>query len=168
MANLSAIPSSARELAQLRDIHLPKPIGWWPLAPGWYWLAVLILMLFMTGIFFITRHYINGRAKRQALHLLASYQYQYQRDLNAPSTAARLSELLKRVALVYFPRTKVASLQGEEWIAFLNSTSKGLDFEKVRTELLDMPYQPSLSNDLNLFIKMVRNWIKQRRGRCLN
>lgn len=26
---------------QLRDIHLPPPYGWWPLAYGWYIIAVL-------------------------------------------------------------------------------------------------------------------------------
>lgn len=167
MANLLASHSPAQELVQLRDIHLPEPIGWWPLASGWYLLAVLMLISLIIVIFFAIRYYINGRAKRQAIHLLTDYQQQYRQD-NGQLIAARISELLKRVALVYFPREKVASLQGDEWIAFLTNTSKGLNFEKVRIELLDMPYQPALSKDLSLLIKMVRNWIKQRRGKCLN
>jgi hypothetical protein len=34
----------AAQLAQLRDIHHPDPISWWPLAPGWWALAVLLLV----------------------------------------------------------------------------------------------------------------------------
>ena len=25
----------------LRDLHLPEVIGWWPLAPGWWFLIAL-------------------------------------------------------------------------------------------------------------------------------
>ncbi len=155
-------------LTQLRDIHIPSPIGWWPLAPGWYLLAILVTVSLITAIIFLIRHYKNGRAKRQALRLLANYQQQYQREASTQLSAARVSELLKRVALVYFPRTKVASLQGDEWILFLNSSAKGLHFEEVRTELLETPYQPNVSQDLGLLFKMVRDWISQRRGPCLN
>ena len=157
-----------QELAQLRDIHLPDAIGWWPLAPGWY--LLLILVLFMGVIISVgfVKHYLNGRAKRHALRLVGAYQQEYRTHGNAQLSAARLSELLKRVALVYFPRKNVASLQGEAWIVFLNSTSKKLDFHTVRNELLHMPYQPAITGDLHLLFTMTRAWIKQRRGVCLN
>jgi hypothetical protein len=168
MASRLATSPAAPELAQLRDIHLPAPIGWWPPAAGWYLLTLIIVVMLFAAIFFIRRHYINGRAKRHALRLLASYQQQYQQDHNSQLCAARVSELLKRVALVYFPRSNVASLQGDEWILFLTNTSKGLRFETVRTALLDIPYQPTASHDLSSLLKFVRTWISQRRGRCLN
>ena len=155
-------------LARLRDIHSPLPVGWWPLAPGWYLLAILLLAAVITVIFLFSRHYLNGRARRQALRLLATYQQMHQQNANSQLSAARISELLKRVALVYFPRTTVASLQGDAWIMFLNDTSKGLDFKGVRTELLDVPYQPMLNCDLNLLFNLARAWINQRRGPCLN
>lgn len=168
MASNPAISPQAQELAQLRDIHLPDPIGWWPLAPGWYLLSLFVIAMLVTAIIFVIRYYKNGRAKRQALRLLETYRQQYQQDTNSQLTAARISELLKRVALVYFPRSKVASLQGESWILFLNHTAKGLHFENVRIELLDAPYQPTISLDLNLLFEMTRSWINQRRGPCLN
>ena len=28
----------------LRDLHLPETIGWWPLAPGW-WFAIAALVV---------------------------------------------------------------------------------------------------------------------------
>lgn len=159
---------TAEELAQLRDIHLPDAIGWWPLAPGWYVLAIVLIVALVTVIFYLGRYYLNGRARRQALHLLATYQQQYQCDANGQLSAARVSELLKRVALVYFPREKVASLQGDSWITFLNTTSKGLDFNGVRTELLEIPYQSTMTADLHQLFITARAWISQRRGTCLN
>lgn len=158
----------ATELAKLRDIHLPEPVGWWPLAPGWYLLAILSIVSLITIIFFLWRYYSNGRARRHALSLLATFQQQYERDANSQLSAARVSELLKRVALVYFPREKVAGLQGESWILFLNTTATGLDFNSVRKELLEVPYHSMRSGDLDALFIIARAWISQRRGPCLN
>lgn len=159
---------NSQELAQLQDIHLPEAIGWWPLAPGWYVLAALLLVLVMGGCFFFVRSYLNGRARRQALLMLTTYQQQYQQEMNNELTAARISELLKRVALVYYPRAEVASLTGNAWVQFLNSTAKGVNFNIVRQDLLETPYQSMKDCDLQPLFNMARIWIEQRRGPCLN
>ena len=57
-------------LAQLRDIHLPEPILWWPLAPGWW---VLIVLCLAFAIWFISKAVQRWRAnlyRRQALQKL--------------------------------------------------------------------------------------------------
>lgn len=162
----SSPPSQALE--KLRDIHAPAPVGWWPLAPGWYLLLVMLILAVCGILFFVLRRVANSRAKRQALQLLLSYEQQYQQVPNSQLTTAHVSELLRRVALVYFPREAVAGLQGEAWIMFLNNTSKGLDFSKVYHELLEMPYQPKTSGDLQALFRLARTWISQRRGPCLN
>ena len=164
---MSAHPTPP-ELAQLRDIHLPKAINWWPLAPGWYLLAFVGLIILGALIFYFTRKYHHDRAKRRALLLLTSYQEQYKKERNSQVSASHVSELLKRVALVYFPRSQVASLQGEAWIAFLNSTGQGLDFNQVRSALLQAPYQRAFKEDLTLLFHLAQQWITKRRGRCLN
>jgi hypothetical protein len=168
VANQLPLSSSVQELAALRDIHLPAPINWWPLALGWYVLGLVVLALFFFFVFFLVRYYLNNRKRRQALQLLKKYQEEYQMDGNGQLMAARVSELLKRVALVYFERSRVASLQGDKWIDFLNHTGKGLDFKEVRDALLRAPYQPNSPCDLNLLFKISGLWISQRRGPCLS
>ena len=158
----------SQELAQLRDIHLPEAIGWWPPAYGWCLLVVLLIVgLVIVGVF-LRRCYLNGRVLRQALRLLADYRQEYEENSNSELSASRVSELLKRVALVRFPRAEVASLQGESWILFLNNTSRGLDFNSVRKELLEIPYQPPKECELHVLFDMARKWIRQRRAPCLN
>ncbi|RUR13837.1 DUF4381 domain-containing protein [Legionella sp. km772] len=155
-------------LAQLKDIHLPTSVGIWPLAPGWY-VLIIVFFILMAGLSFVAyRRYLNARAKKQALVLLQSYVQQYEQDRNSQLASARISELLKRVALVYFPRQQVASIHGQEWINFLNATSKGLDFEAVKTMLLDSPFKPNEQIDLKPLISQATLWIKQRRELCLN
>jgi len=155
-------------LAKLRDIHLPDPIGLWPLAPGWYLLALVFFLVLVAIVFFIRRTYLNGNHRREALRLLKLFQKQYQDGCDSQQTSAFISELLRRVALVYFPRAEVASLQGKSWIGFLNDTGKGLDFNLVEKELLDGPYKVNNNSDLQLLFKLSERWIKQRRGRCLS
>ena len=160
--------AEAEVLAKLQDIQLPDPIGWWPLAPGWYLLALMVLVLAGLIVYYFRRRYLHGLAKRQALHLLDSYYLEYQREKNSQLSSMKVSELLRRVSLAYFPREEVASLQGEDWISFLNSTAKGVDFNRLRESLLELPYQPVKDYDLAPLFAATRAWIKQRGKPCSN
>ena len=147
------------ELAKLRDVHLPPPLDWWPLAPGWYVVATFVLISVIILSIVVRRHYVHGRSKRQALRLLTLYQ---QQDANSQISCARISELLKRVALMYYPRKQVAGLQGEAWLTFLNNTAKGVDFNAVKTQLLERPFQPPQSDNLQPLFKCAGMWIKKQ------
>lgn len=154
-------------LAALRDIHMPTPIGWWPPATGWIILGIMVILILIGIAGFLIRYVINNRAKRQALHVLASYQEAYLKQPQAQLTSARISELLRRVALVYYPRARVASLVGDEWVAFLHETGKQLDFNSVSVLLIECPYRPSGKYDVSPLFHVAEQWIKQRSGRCL-
>lgn len=160
--------SNHPELAQLRDIHLPDAIGYWPLAPGFYILGVCVFVVLIGGGYLLIRHILNGRSKRAALRVLEAYQRDYLKQPNSQLGAARISELLKRVALVYYPRERVASLQGDTWVDFLTQTARNIDFKQVRALLVECPFQPSQPLDLQPLFNQAKLWIKQRRGRCLN
>lgn len=155
-------------LALLHDIHLPDPIGWWPLAIGWIILFCFIIALSLLTLFYIRRYYQRGRARRCGLRLLIQYEKDYQQGASSQIVSAKISEILRRVALVYFPREEIAGLQGELWLNFLNKTGKGINFNEVRESLLVLPYQPEHPADLSLLFSCAKKWIKQRRGRCLN
>lgn len=160
--------AKADPLAQLKDIHLPEPISWWPLAIGWYGLMVLIFLLIFAIAYLMHKRHINALAKNKALELLKTYKEQYQKDNNAQLTSARISELLRRVALVYYPRAQVASIHGEDWVEFLNQTSKGVNFKPVKEMLLDSPFKTAETINLKPLITRAELWIKQRGVPCLN
>lgn len=158
----------ANPLAQLKDIHLADPIGLLPLAPGWYVLMAIIFILIMCIGYLTYKKRLNARPKKKALELLNAYKEQYEKDRNSQQTSAHISELLRRVALVYFSRKEVASLHGEAWISFLNKTSKDIDFKPVQSMLLDSPFKASESLDLKPLIVRTEQWIKQRGIPCSN
>ncbi|KTC92115.1 DUF4381 domain-containing protein [Legionella cincinnatiensis] len=155
-------------LAQLKDIHLPTPIGWWPLAPGWYLVIALIVLISIFIFYYIYKNHRHAKAKNYALILLMNYQMEYEKEQNVALTSARISELLRRVALAYYPREKVASLHGKEWLHFLNETGKEIDFNLVKDMLLDAPFKTGQTMDLNPLFNTARLWIKQRRVPCSN
>lgn len=158
----------ANALAQLKDIHLPSPVGWWPLAPGWYVLGFLIFLFTIGVVYFIVKNQRNARPKLQALLLLAKYKQQYENNKNSQVASSQISELLRRVALVYYPREKVASLHGESWLEFLNQTSHDIDFKEVQFMLLELPFRPAESVNLEPLFSRVELWIKQRVKPCSN
>lgn len=158
-------------LAELKDIHLPEPIGIFPLATGWWVVIVTTLLVLATGIFFLIKRYKQNSAKRRALALLKRYETDYHTQQNPIKSCALVSELLKRVALVYYPREQVAALSGQHWITFLNQTSKALDFSTMQFYLTELPYQtqrPTENASLNPLFEIARQWILQRRGPCLS
>ena len=166
MAN--SLTTGISPLAQLRDIHLPPPITWWPLAPGWYLLIAICIIICIALIFYIKRWHTRTHWRRSGLQLLEVYKQQYKLNMNSQISAAYISELLKRIAIIYFPRTKVASLQGDAWIMFLNDSSVNLDFNYVRYEFLQAPYVLSSDCDLTRMFKIARSWIAQRGAACLD
>lgn len=157
------------ELAQLRDLHLPNTISWWPPAWGWYALFLLVSALLLGLFLWLRKKWLYNQPKREALKNLAQYKRVYDEKKDTQIACMQISELLKRVALVYFSRTEVASLQADAWIAFLNNTAKKVDFQLVKQELIEMPYhQHAMSSQIELLFKLAETWIKNRKVPCSN
>lgn len=154
------------QLAKLHDIYLPHPVSWWPLAIGWYGLMVLTLIMAIT-VYFICRSYFSNKAKRNALRLLSKIEQQYIMEKNCKIACIMVSELLRRVALVYFQRHEVAGLQGQLWIEFLSRTGKGINFTEIAGHLIDLPFQFAPQKDLTLLFSCAKAWIQQRKKPCL-
>ncbi len=112
------------EQIPLRDLHLPADIGWWPLAPGWWFLAAAAAA---GACWLLYRAFLNwraNRARRAALRQLDLIAREFAHDNNLATLARQLSELLRRAVLAYAPRTEVAGLTGESWLQWLD---RGLD-----------------------------------------
>ena len=139
-------------LAKLRDIHLPDPVSIWPLAPGWYLLAGIIIMALAITAYFAYRYWLKVRPRRAALKELKSL---------AANDIQQLSSLLRRCALAYYPAHDVASLTGDAWITFLNKTSKTPLFTGNNAVVLKQAgYQKQAQNHHNDLILSSKKWIK--------
>lgn len=133
----SVVPAIEVDLSGLRDIHIPIEPHWWPLPLGW-WLVigVVILGLFTLFCFYL---YWYTRPKQYALRELKRL---YIQEKNPILLARKISLLLKRIALLNYPRTDVATLTDESWILFLREHT-GFSFSEAQLKLLALAmYMP--------------------------
>ncbi|MBF0447853.1 MAG: DUF4381 domain-containing protein [Magnetococcales bacterium] len=150
----------------LRDIHLPPEISWWPPAPGYWYLAGLLLLLVI--VLLIGRHwYKKGALKRESLARLEQIKQTYQQRKAAQKLSQDLSELLRRIALSSHPRAQVAGLTGEAWLAFLdsqwgNQPSSPTPFQSgPGRSLITAPYQKTIEPEtVEKLLKLCKNWIE--------
>lgn len=157
--------ADAQSTLQLRDIHLPAEPGWWPPAPGWWLLGALIIAAVIFVAIFAVKHYRAGRQRRRILSMLAQLETDMAR--NSPDALARISSMLRRIALTRFPRTKVAALTGEAWLRFLDESGGNGRFRKGPGRVLASgPYQRSVVADVDVaaLSALVHEWVTKNAG----
>ena len=130
-------------LHNLQDILEPAAVSFWPPAPG-IWLLLTLAVLW-TGVclaLLLLRRRKN-LYRRIAVRELADIRRNMQHEERIQSIMA-IADLLKRVALTAFAREKVASLNGQKWLDFLDETIGSNLFSASSGQLLsEMVYQPS-------------------------
>lgn len=147
-------------LAQLRDIHLPAEPTWWPPAPGWWLLALLVLgLLACLGwrILQILRSRRYRRIAERELQRLAA-------AVPGPQQPAQINALLKRTAMAAYPDRPTAGLWGDEWVRFLADTGELAQSErKVLRALADQPYRPGTTAANDDLVRVANHWIRRHR-----
>jgi len=171
---MSATNISDSALQNLHEIFLPEPVSWMPQTMGWYVVFGIILFLAGWWVYGRLRRFRANRYRRLALAELEVIE----RELNQPekrsNALAEIPVLLKKTALSAYPRTDVADLSGEEWLAFLDKTMGGKNFAEGEGGLLpELAYAPAHritqlpDEHIGDLLRLVRHWIKRhviRRG----
>jgi hypothetical protein len=152
--------TAADPLATLRGYHLPEPVGWWPPAPGW-WLVALLLCGVLAGlVLWGVRRRRRMAAARSARAELAALRQAVDRDGDAHAFACGLSRLLRRFALARFPRRGVAGLTGEQWLSFLDVHGGAGRFSRHPGRLLiEAPYRQATDVPARELAALAEDWI---------
>ncbi|WFP48982.1 DUF4381 domain-containing protein [Methylomonas sp. EFPC3] len=150
------------EQLPLRDIHLPDAVDFWPPAPGW-WALALLLPALMFGLRQLYQRIRRRSAVKIAGKLLEAMRSEPTGD--ARQTVAALSAWLRRVALSTAPRRDVASLSGHAWLQYLDRSLPDAPFTQGPGRCLaDAHYRPQLPNDaeLDALFELCERWLKQQ------
>lgn len=139
-------------LNDLHDIVSPEPISWWPLAPGWWWLLGALVVAAIWLGWRVRRRYREGAYRRAALSELEQME----------DGISEIPGLLKRVALVAYSRTQVASLTGDAWVRFLNDKAPAVSFEDAWFRMAHGEVAANVEDTANLR-EQAAAWIREHR-----
>ena len=147
----------------LRDIHLPEPVSWWPPAPGWWGILALFILLLMSTLL-VYRFRKNGKLRRTSKAGLEQVFAEYQTHGNPQHLIDELSVLLRRISLSHFPRSEVAGLTGDAWLAFLDlgieDTPVQSGFSTGAGSVLALaPYKPDIQIDVAALHHICLQWV---------
>lgn len=151
------------DLSQLRDIHLPGAIAWWPPAPGWW--ALLGVILLGLGVLW-WRHRQRFR-ERAALRGLKAVAQALAAGTEPVVCIQRISMILRRFAMSLEGRAPVAGLTGEHWLGYLDSRWGRDEFSAGTGRVLIFgPYAPAgrvSGSDVGALAALCMDWIRSQR-----
>lgn len=150
----------------LRDIHLPAVPDFWPPAPGW-WLMAAVLLGLMAWAGMLAWRRLKMRQQRRRILALLAHMERSSSGTVTPEYLAELSRLTRRLALMHFPRQEIASLTGQEWLRFLDSSGGDGQFAQGPGRVLAVgPYMRELPDhvDGHALTALVRRWVLRNTG----
>jgi hypothetical protein len=151
-------------LANLRDMALPPEIPFWPPAPGIWILACALAAIAAIAIGRAVQRYRAAAYRRAAMAELGALGDEVDHD--GADIVSRVSDILKRVAMVGYGRERVAALSGEAWADFIASRAKpGFDAGPIRNAL-NVVYAgggPPGPSELRELIGQAGVWIRDNR-----
>lgn len=104
----------------LEPLRQPAPISWWPPAPGWWFVAAVLLALLLFGLYRLWQRYLRGAPLREARARVETLNGE---DMAPGQLAAELGALQRRVAIAILGRKACAGLTGSAWAECLNGMS---------------------------------------------
>lgn len=147
------------DLSRLADIVLTPPVPWWPPAPGWWILAAAVLAALAILTIEALRRYRRNAYRRAALAELDAIG-----AVADAAGAAAVSAVLKRTALVAYPRAEVARLTGEGWLAFLDRAAGTKGFAHDPAAALARAASGAPVGDGAALLAAARRWVTHHRA----
>lgn len=144
----------------LRNIHLPNSISWWPLAPGW-WLLLIMLALVSILAVVVIKKLLKPTMRKQAILHLKLIEESFQNSDDAVKCVSDLSVLLRRVVLSQNSSLQSAGLIGEAWLKLLDQPLNAPEFSRgVGQLLLNGPYQSRVDREeVSELIQLCWKWV---------
>ena len=146
------------------ELTAPVAHYFWPLAPAWQLLFLLITIFIVWRIIKKYQNWQQNSYRREALKRFKKIVATEPKKITTNQMIKSLALLLKTTALQVFPREVVAQLSGQSWLEFLNDQLSKQVFSKQSINFLGQSiYQRSNANitpqELNQLKSEVKCWL---------
>ena len=154
------------ETSAIGTLMEPDPIRFSFGAPGWFILLGVGLIALLIYALIVFLRYRKRRYRREAVRLLENLEIS---KLAAPSFVTRIAEIIKRVSMISYGRSETATLNGQEWIGYLDRRNNGVPVlsENARKLLIGYLYNNHSAevseNDLEELRTQTIQWINKHR-----
>lgn len=146
-------------LSQLVDIQIPVTPSIWPPAPGWWFLALLILVVL---IYVTTKAIKKINANKPRREFIAQLKAIAAQTADTRQAIDQIAALLKQYSIHRFGRQRISRLSGDNWIRFLDKqTRSGNGFSTgVGSALGESRYQRDSNVDIEALTAFLIAWDK--------
>ena len=160
--NTNSLPPEVQKMLseQLRDVHLPDAVSWWPLAWGWWVLFILLMLSVGAALFLIVQKYKKNRYRKLATTELNNVFEAWQNDQQTHVYLHRANDTLKRVVLQSEQNNLMTTLSGQAWVEQLNVWAKKPLTENSKNALAFECYKESPSSDIKALHADLIYWLK--------
>ncbi|MBB3699748.1 DUF4381 family protein [Flammeovirga yaeyamensis] len=156
--DINTVSDSTQLANQVLDFIPPEKVDMTPNAIGWWIIAGLVGLVVLVMIVKWYINYLNSTYRRTAIQQIDEMIAQ---QTTSNDKVYHINQILKRVALTTYSRTEVASLQGAEWVSFLNDHSKSKFNSQEEELMINAPYMKTEQiNNVESLATSAKKWIK--------
>ncbi len=146
----------------LRDIKLPPEPGFWPLAPGW-WLVIVVLTVVLIWLCYRWIKHLKKKRRWQEIdYQLSAIEFSYQQQQDKTQLLTDLSVFLRRFVKFQLQQNQAVTLSGRDWIEHLNQLQEHKPFAAYATVLSEGVFQKNPDFDVNGLLETTRQFIKSQ------
>lgn len=153
-------PEINSALSQLNDLYIPEAVGWWPPSQTLIGLVTGLGGIIIGLSWYWWKQRRLNQYRGQAMDLLQSALKQ---ATHPQQQIQATNKLLKQVAITHYGRARVAALNGQAWLNFLQETARYIDQPDAMQSFVSAHYQPKITLDeaeLKTCLDYAGKWIK--------
>lgn len=149
---------------ELRDIHLPEASLWWPLAPGW-WLLALLLVILALACWWLLHRLRRRSISRSSLGEFQRIREAHRDGQPGSETIRQIAALLRRVLISYRGRDEAGASTGAGWMRAIAELASGNVFSEQQLQLLAHDrYRRDCDCDIESLLEASEAWIRALPG----
>ena len=130
---------------------------------GWKVLFFILFCMIVFAAYKYYLHYKKNKYRREAIQSIS--EIEANKENSVSSLIVQIMFLIKQTALQTYGRNEVASLEGENWLEFLDKKVKGVNFKQYQKVINDAvyldKYDQTNSFSKDDFIRMSKKWINE-------